>query len=287
MNTLSQTALMSLYVKVHHQKFKYKILKDEIAKKLLTDGEYNSISKSIIDGADFFFPDGNADLDLIMNKVISPTVIGRSKFAKKSLKLALKLGAKQYIVLASGYDTSPYRINADGVKAFEIDRAEMISDKINRLKNAEIDCSNVTFISADLTDGNLQNIIISNGFDKDKITFISALGILYYLNKSDLRTLLLSLAEITPKGSTLVFDYPSEKYHGKIQALAKGAGEEMQAKYPYREIERLLGDCGFAIYEHLEEREINEQLFLPYNTIYKTNQILAQNGVSYCLCVRK
>lgn len=129
--------------------------------------------------------------------------------------------------------------------------------------------------------------MISNGFDKDIISFISALGIVYYLNKSDLRTLLLSLRDITPKGSTLVFDYPTEKYHGKIQALAKGAGEEMQAKYSYRDIERLLGDCGFAIYEHLEEKEINEQLFLPFNTIYKTNHIKAQEGVNYCLCVRK
>lgn len=287
MNTTSMTALMSLYAKAHHQKFKYKISKDEIAEKLLTDTEYNSISKSITDGAEFFFPNGKADLDLIMNKVISPTVIGRSKFAENSLKLALKLGVKQYAVLASGYDTSPYRINIGNVKVFEIDRAEMISDKIFRLKKAGIDCSGTTFIPTDLTVNNLKSIIISNGFDKDKISFISALGIVYYLNKSDLQALLLSLAEITPMGSTLVFDYPTEKYNGKNQVLANGAGEEMQAKYPYREIERLLGDCGFAIYEHLEEKEINEQFFLPYNTIYKTNQILAQEGVNYCLSVRK
>ena len=287
MNNTSMTAMMSLFARAHHQSYAHQIIKDEIAKKLLTDTEYESISKNLNDGAGFFLPDGIADLDLIMNQIISPTVLGRSKFAEKSLKLAVKLGAKQYAVLASGYDTSAYRIDLNGIKAFEIDKEEMIDDKISRLEKAEINHSGVTFISADLTDRNLTSIITANGFNKNKISFISALGIIYYLNKADLKSLLLCLADITPKGSTLVFDYPNEKYHGKIQALAKGAGEEMQSKYSYREIERLLSDCGFAIYEHLSETEINQQLFLPFNTIYKTNPIKAQEGVNFCLCVRK
>ncbi|MGN1329386.1 MAG: class I SAM-dependent methyltransferase [Eubacterium sp.] len=287
MNNTSMTALMSLFARAHHQKYVYKILKDEIAERLITDAEYKTVSKSLIDGASFFSHNDMADLDTIMNSIISPTVIGRSKFAEKSLQLAVKLGTKQYMVLASGYDTSAYSINLDGVKAFEIDKEEMISDKISRLKNAEIDYSNVTFISADLTDGNLSNIMISNGFDKDKISFISALGIVYYLSKEDLQDLLLSIAKITQNGSTLVFDYPTEEYHSKIQALAKGAGEEMQSKYTYKELEGLLSDCGFAIYEHMSQQDINEQIFLPFNTVYKSNPIKAQPGVNYCLCVRK
>lgn len=283
----SMTAMMSLFAKAHHQRYKYKILTDDIAQRLLTEAEYNSISKSISQGAGFFSPDGKCDLDLIMNRFISPTVIGRSRFAEKSLMLALKLGTKQYVILASGYDTSPYRINNGSVDIFEIDREEMISDKIRRLEKAEIDCSNISFISADLTQESLQDTLISNGFEADKISFISALGIIYYLNKADFKSLLQKLASLTSQGSTLIFDYPNESYGGKIQALAKGAGEEMQAKYSYREIEELLGDCGFAIYEHLSESEISEQLFRPFNTVYKAVPLQAQQGVSFCLCVKK
>ena len=48
----------------------------------------------------------------------------------------------------------------------------------------------------------------------------------------------------------------------KQAMLAGGAGEAMLASYSYFDIESLLSDCGFLIYEHLNPKEITEQYIL-------------------------
>ena len=61
----------------------------------------------------------------------------------------------------------------------------------------------------------------------------------------------------------------------------------MAAAYEYREMERLLGDCGFLIYEHLDEKEATERFFERYNCVYLNQPMSAPRGVHYCLAVRK
>lgn len=50
----------------------------------------------------------------------------------------IRLGARQYVIAAAGYDTSGYKIDRD-IKVFELDRPEMIEDKARRIDEAGID----------------------------------------------------------------------------------------------------------------------------------------------------
>ena len=129
-----------------------------------------------------------------------------------------------------------------------------------------------------------------SGFDKNKSAFGSLLGISYYLKKDDFKKFFEKLSGIWVDGSTILFDYPiyeEGKEDEVIRKLAKEANEPMQAKYSYEEIESILDDYGFRIYEHLNYEEITEQFFKKYNEINYKNCIVAPKGVNYCLAVKK
>lgn len=81
--------------------------------------------------------------------------------------------------------------------------------------------------------------------------------------------------------------YSSEGAYDKTRRLAKGAGEEMKAEYSYREIEKMLENCGFLIYEHLNDKEMTETYFELYNILNPEHRMHAPTGVNYCLAVKK
>lgn len=63
--------------------------------------------------------------------------------------------------------------------------------------------------------------------------------------------------------------------------------EKMLASYSVTELEQLLSDCGFLIYEHLTPDEITEQYFKKYNQANPEHIITAFDNVNYCLAMRK
>ena len=54
----------------------------------------------------------------------------------------------------------------------------------------------------------------------------------------------------------------------------------MKAKYSYEEMEALLSNVGFLIYEHMDAGEAT-------NAFLKESGMTAPAGVGYCLAVRK
>lgn len=205
--------------------------------KILSDEEYNSIAINMPNGIKFFNPNfvgSNEDaLNWIVNNQLSPSVLGRSIFCEKALLNAIKFGCNEYLIFASGYDTFAYRNNIENLKVFEIDKAEMIENKIKRLSNSGIDYSKVNFIRCDFTDENWINKIIDSNYDKNQISFSSLLGISYYLTKKEFSLMIKNISDILYDGSSIVFDYPTyeDSEETKInENLAHGANEPMKSK---------------------------------------------------------
>ena len=217
------------------------------------------------------------------------TVLGCAAFGEQALQTAVRLGAKQYLILGSGYDTFAYRQPswANALKIFELDRPDVIQDKGQRLQAKGISIpKNLHFLSADLTGTDWARILDQcPAFDRGACSFCSLLGLLYYLPVTAFHQLLDTLQNRIPAGSSLVFDYP-ESLDGKQAQLAHGAGETMQAAYSYGEMERLLSDHGFLIYEHLSPEEITRQYFSNYNRTHFQHPMAAAKDVSYCLAVK-
>lgn len=106
-----------------------------------------------------------------------------------------------------------------------------LEDKIKRVKNANIDYSNVQYIETDFTLDNWQNSLINSDINWNKKVFCSLLGISYYLTKKQFYNMISKISKLICKGSTIVFDYPiieDSKKEEITRKLAKGANEENQ-----------------------------------------------------------
>ena len=295
MKEKNMTALVSCFSRCYHYKNnKYRIFSDSIAEKILAKEEYYSIANNMVNGINFFNPNfkGTKEeaLRWIVDNQLSPSVLGRSAFCEKDLFSAIKIGCKQYLIFASGYDTFGYRNNINNLKIFEIDRDEMIEDKIRRLERSGVDYSNVNFIKCDFTHENWINSIIDSTYDEKQISFSSLLGISYYLTKEQFIDMIKCISNLVCSGSSIVFDYPTyedSKETTVNQKLARGANEEMKSKYSYNDIENILSENGFLIYEHLTHKQMTDDYFGKYNILNPNNKIIAPKGVCYCLAVKK
>ena len=255
------------------------------------------------EGIGFFNPsfsgtDSEA-LRWVVDNQLSPSPLGRAAFAEKSLCNAVRIGARQYIILGAGYDTFAYRQPdwAKNIQIFELDHPMTALDKKNRLLNSGIKIpDNVCFVDADFSKNMWQNNLKNNSkFNSDKISFCSLLGVAYYISADDFKNIVIALNNMLPQGSSLVFDYSDELSYSsragsraqKQALLAGGANEKMRACYSYSELEKLLADSGFLIYEHLKPSQITQQYFDEYNTANPTHLITAFDNVNYCLAVKK
>ncbi len=289
------TALVSCFARCYHYKNNnYRIFSDNIAEKILSDEEYSSIASNMTNGIKFFNPNfvGTKEnaLKWIVDNQLSPSVLGRSAFCEKTLLNAIKIGCKEYLIFASRYDTFAYRSNIDNLRVFEIDKSEMIEDKIRRLDKNKLNYSKVNFIKCDFTNKNWINNIINSNYDKNQISFSSLLGISYYLAKEEFSNMIKSISSILCNGSSIIFDYPTYEDSKETQTnekLASGANEQMKSKYSYKEIEDILSESGLLIYEHLNNKEMTNTYFEKYNNLNPNNKIIAPKGICYCLAVKK
>lgn len=303
MGNASMTALICLFARAYHTSHNSTcIFTDSVAQKLISQEEYETISESMTKGIAFFNPSfrGNKEqaLKWIVDNQLSPSPLGRSAFTLRSLENAVKIGAKQYLMLGAGYDTFAYSRPkwAEGLKVFEADLEATQKDKIKRIERAGIAISPLTsYIALGFNSDNWYKDIISyHGFAQSDNTICSILGVLYYLSNSSARSVFKNLSNLK-KGSSIVFDYPDEftftekagERTKKQLALAHGADENMYCGYSYSQMESMLSEYGFMIYEHLTPAEITEQFFNKYNENNKGSKMSAFDNVNYCLAVKQ
>ena len=299
-NNSSMTALVSAFARAYHAKnSNEKVFDDSIAEKLLTPEEYAQLSSNMIQGIHYFNPDFKGTekeaLDFIVNHQLAPSPVGRAAFTESKLEDAVKKGVKQYCIFAAGFDSFAYRQPeyAKALQIFEIDHPVTSADKQKRVSRfCSTPIQNLTYIQADFTQSGWdKGIKECTSYNEKAISFCSLLGISYYLSKEDFKKLIKTITEIVPKGSYLVFDYPTVHKNAvneqvkKQEELAQASGEAMLAKYDKEEIVQLLLEYGFRVKENLEPEEITTQFFTLYNKANPKNPMKAFNDVNYCYAV--
>ena len=280
----NMTAKVSCFARAYHYKNNSAhIFKDTAAEALLGE-DYDMIAQSMTQGLGFFLPDfeGSPEdgLRLIVDRQLSPSVLGRSAFCEDELR---RSGCGQYVIFASGYDTFALRNTSPTV--FELDLPELIGDKTQRINAAELH-TRAVFVPCDLADSAWPQALLAKGFDTQEKSFASLLGISYYLTKSEFASLLRSVSDLMAAGSEICFDFPCEndsKQTRTNRALAAGAGETMKAQYTLPELTALLTACGFEIEKHLDHTTMTEQYFAAYNSHTPQNNMSAPAGVDYIL----
>ena len=168
------TAKVSCFARAYHYKNnQVHIFADDVAGKLL-ENDYELVAQNMSQGISFFLPrfQGTAEegLRLIVDKQLSPSVLGRSAYCERMLKNEMRLGCSQYVIFASGYDTFAIRKNDASLSVFELDLPEMLSDKQQRIKKAGLS-SNATYIPCNLSDPGWKDGLLEKGFNSDCKSF--------------------------------------------------------------------------------------------------------------------
>lgn len=287
------TAKVSCFARAYHYQNNTAHIFADKAAGLLLGEEYDRIAQSMTQGIGFFLPGfkGTPEegLRLIVDRQLSPSVLGRSAYCEKMLENEARLGCRQIVVFASGYDTFAIRSGNESLSVYELDLPEMLTDKKQRIANAGL-TSQAIYVPCDLSERLWKDLMINHGFHHDRKSFGSMLGISYYLSKDEFRRLLAAWGGMICEGSAICFDYQSRENSPettKNQVLAHGAGEVMKAQYDALEIEALLEECGFLVYEQLDHVKMTEQYFSDYNQRNPEHSMKAPSGVCYILAVRK
>ena len=283
-HSASLTALLSAFARAYHTEHETApVFADPIAKKLITADEYSAIGEYILSGIDFFAPEkkgafasrGEA-LRYLVYTQIAPTPLARARFCEDSLKTAVLTGTKQYVILGAGMDSFAFR-EPEFMKncmVFEADHPLTQSDKIKRIVHAGLKIpDNVYFIPIDFGTDSLKEKLLHAGFQRNKKTLFSWLGVSYYLSVDQIENMLDSLADISAEGSSLIFDYADEKLFvsdkKRVQnmiAMAAASGEPMKSCFGYASLEKLLDRHRFLIYELLSVDDIQQNYFIGRGT---------------------
>ncbi len=283
MNHLS--AKVSCFARAYHNRTaRYPIFRDEAAEQLL-GRDYETIAQSLMQGISYFMPgfQGSPEEGLrqITDRQLSPSVLGRSVFCETMLEE--QNGMEQVLILATGYDTFGIRNQDPSLTVYEADLPDVMDERQKRIREAGLSSRSVS-VACDLRQKNWLSVLQESGFDRERKTFVSMLGISYYLEPEEFRRLMHQLGSLLAEGSCICFDYPEAK-EGREAAvnrqLAFAANEPMKASYSGAKIQRLLEQNCFEIRKHLSPEEMTEQYFSGYNSAEPEHRIIAPEGVCY------
>ena len=142
--------------------------------------------------------------------------------------------------------------------------------KRERLAEARIEIpASLTFAPVDFEKQMVADGLHSVGFDREKITFFSWLGVIMYLTRDAALSTLTFIAS-TPAGGGVVFDYAVPRASlNLMQRLAfdgltrrvEAAGEPFQLFFDPPEIAAALRPLGFRTMEDLGSEEVNARYF--------------------------
>ncbi len=296
----SMTALMSSFGRAFHaENEEHPVFADRLTKDLMTAEEYAAVQGYLLGGAQFFEPELDPAtqapgelLRRLVNVHIAPSPLCRAAYTEQALRAAALTGTEQYVILGAGLDTFAFREEEFLAthRVFEVDHPLTQADKRARIARAGWAVpENLTFVPVDFTSDSLRERLISGGFVPSAKTFFSWLGVTYYLSVEAIEKTLADLSALCADGSSLVFDYPDERFFEATERrvqntvrMAKAGGEPMQSAFSYKELERLLEKHGFLIYELLTPEDIQREIIDRAGAEMK-----AFEHVQYCLAVRK
>lgn len=195
----------------------------------------------------------------------------RSRFAEESLAAAVSRGVRQAVILGAGFDTFALRNPhaALGLRVFEVDHAATQAWKRERIAQARLSVpTSLTFVPIDFEHQNLSDCLSENGFHSIEPAFFLWLGVVPYLRRDVVISILRIIAGVPESG--VVFDYiePLENYPPERRALAASMaervaalGEPVLSHFEPAELARELRGLGFTDLEDLGPTEMAVRFF--------------------------
>jgi methyltransferase (TIGR00027 family) len=211
-------------------------------------------------------------------------MLARTAFFDRVVEQALQANIDQMIFLGAGYDSRPYRFTGlirDTI-IFELDMQPTQQHKQECLRQAGIPISSqIRFVPLDFNTDPLAGKLAVAGFDSRKETVFVWEGVTYYLAPEAVDGMLTFVAENSPPGSSICFDYAAISQETLDEPNGKEIRSHMRSQYaneparfgiPAGWIESFLDGRGFEILEHLTAAEMG-QSYLPQGSLQELGQV--------------
>jgi methyltransferase (TIGR00027 family) len=194
-------------------------------------------------------------------------VTTRSRYTEERLAEAVARGVGQYVILGAGLDTFAYRTDLP-VTVFEVDHPASQEWKRQALRRSETAVpESVSFVGVDfgfdVTENSPPTLVkrlAEHGFDPERPSFFSWLGVTMYLTRESVAATLTQL----PPGAEIVASYnlpPAMRdeggsaYANAIAPVAAQRGEPWLSDFAPDEMSELLTAAGFGHITHASARE--------------------------------
>lgn len=280
-NKGSLTALVSCFARGYHaSKSQSPVFQDHVANSLLHEEEKQLIAVNWANAISFFDKEKSETLksideklEWVMNTQTIPQLVSRSRYAEDGLMSAIKHGFQQYVILGAGFDTFSFRQEhlPQDFTIFEVDHPATQDFKRKRLKEMGMEIpENVKFVPADFTSDSLFDELEKAGYDQQKYSYFSMLGVTMYLKKQNFLKLLSNVSRIAINGSSFVFDYLDEaafdenvaaKKMTQMRQITASTGEPILTGFDPFQLDHELQECNMLLYENLAPANIEERYF--------------------------
>ncbi|MBO4877992.1 MAG: class I SAM-dependent methyltransferase [Ruminococcus sp.] len=265
----SVTAKICAFVRAwHSNKARQKIYDDYLAYDMLGKEEYDSIYEMISTGLGGSQRFSREDTEQIISEYFAPIPLSRIHFNESRLaEFAAENGKIQYVICGAGSDTFAFRNDNEDIEVFEIDHPDTQRYKLEKIRELEwIPRRNVRYVPVDFERERMCDKLLEAGFDPEKKTFFSILGVTYYLTLDVFTDTLRQMAELSALGSELVFDYPIKtgtfpRRVEKLEEITESLGEVMRGGYDYSEVSRALYSLGFQIDTYMPPGKVQKEYF--------------------------
>ena len=194
-------------------------------------------------------------------------IAARTRFAEDAVTAAIAQGTGQVVVLGAGLDTYSYRASvADGVRIFEVDHPATQAWKRAQLDAAAIAIpATLTFAPVDFESESLDIGLRAAGFDSQRSSFFTWLGVVPYLSEPAVLATLRWIAGL-PGGARVIFDYanppvgvardPRAAAIERLAARVARIGEPIRSWYETTALLEMLAAMGLDAVEDIGPAEI-------------------------------
>ncbi len=206
-------------------------------------------------------------------------VVMRARYAEEALERAIAAGVKQYVIIGAGMDSFAFRRPdlLQQIDAYEIDHPVTQRRKLRRIRRARLRVpANHHFVAADLSKVSTVDALAGSPFDMSRRTFMSLLGVAYYLTPDDLAKTARSIARSLPPGTRLVLDYMLDEKSSssehlelrrKLLNFVKRRGEPMRGAYSLDRMNALMDGEGLRAVESFPITELGESYRAEFGTL--------------------
>ena len=265
----SVTAKICAFVRAwHSNSSREKIFDDYLAYDMLGKEEYDRILELISSGLDGSQDLSREDTEEVINEYFAPIPLSRVHFNEIRLKdFASANGKIQYVICGAGSDTFAFRNDNEDIEIFEIDHPDTQRYKLEKIDRLEWNKrKNVHYVPVDFETERMCEKLLEAGFDPEKKTFFSILGVSYYLTLEVFTETLRQMAELSSLGSVLVFDYPIKTGEfpsrvSRLEQITSSLGEVMRGGFDYNEVSRALYSLGYQIDTYMTPNKVQYEYF--------------------------